>query len=208
MLTSLTLPNLLAMASALVVLAALPSISVLTVVSRSASLGLSHGIASIVGVLLGDLIFILVALFGLSLLNAWLTPLRPALPWLAAIYLIVLGYQLWQATPPPQQLVTVPSAPYHSSLLAGLLITLADQKAIVFYLAFFPMFIQLEHLTLLDVVLIILITIMCVGGVKLIYAVVARRAMLQLAQHWQQRLYRLASLMLMGIGLSVLMLQV
>ena len=204
---SLTVPSLLAMAGAMLVLAALPSISVLTVVSRSASLGLSHGIACIVGVLLGDLVFILIALFGLSLFEAWLTPLRPVLPWIAAVYLIFLGYQLWQAL--PQSLATLhsPNRRFHSSLLAGLLVTLADQKAILFYLAFFPMFVRIERLSLTDMLLIMLMTVICVGSIKLVYAIAARRTMLQLAPHWQQRLYRLASLMLIGIGGGVLILQ-
>jgi len=47
-------------------LAALPSASVALVITRSATLGVANGIAVSAGIVLGDLIFILLAIFGLS----------------------------------------------------------------------------------------------------------------------------------------------
>lgn len=53
----------------MVALAALPSASVALVVTRSATAGADHGIAVAVGILLGDLLFVAVALLGLAALG-------------------------------------------------------------------------------------------------------------------------------------------
>ncbi len=48
-------------------LAALPSTSVALVVTRSAALGTNHGVAVAIGVVLGDLEFIALAILGLTI---------------------------------------------------------------------------------------------------------------------------------------------
>ena len=65
-----------------------------------------------------------------------------------------------------------------SSFLTGFLITLGDQKAILFYLGFFPAFIDLSRMTPADTLIIIAIAIVGVGGAKLVYAYLADRASL------------------------------
>ena len=47
-------------------LAAMPSTSVALVVTRSATLGVGNGIAVAMGIVLGDLVFIMLAILGLS----------------------------------------------------------------------------------------------------------------------------------------------
>lgn len=64
----MTLGNWLALFGAMAVLAAVPSVSVLAVAARSVSDGFAHGAATAMGVVVGDVLFILLALFGLALL--------------------------------------------------------------------------------------------------------------------------------------------
>jgi threonine/homoserine/homoserine lactone efflux protein len=47
-------------------LAVIPSTSVALVVTRSATLGISNGVAVALGIVLGDLVFIFLAILGLS----------------------------------------------------------------------------------------------------------------------------------------------
>ena len=68
-----------------------------------------------------------------------------------------------------------------SSFLAGLFITLGDQKAILFYLGFFPAFFDLSSVSLADTSIIIVIATLAVGGAKLVYACMANRASLLLS---------------------------
>jgi threonine/homoserine/homoserine lactone efflux protein len=56
--------SVLALLGALVVLAAIPSLSVLVVATRSATLGFHHGALTTLGIVVGDCVFIAIALGG------------------------------------------------------------------------------------------------------------------------------------------------
>lgn len=56
---------------------------------------------------------------------------------------------------------------------AGLLLTLGDLKAILFDASLFSLFVDLGQLCIVDVLLIIVITTLSVGGVKLLYVLAA-----------------------------------
>jgi len=174
---SLNLSNILALLTAMAVLAAVPSVSVLAVTARSASSGFTHGALTAAGIVLGDIIFILVAIFGLMLLVEALGPAFILVKYAGAAYLVWLSVLTWRARAsqalPPEQTA---SSSKLSSLITGLLITLGDQKAVFFYFGFFPAFINLALLTWPDILVIMLITVMAVGGVKLMYAYVAVNA--------------------------------
>ena len=68
MLSSMTVSNIVALFCAMIVLAAIPSVSVLAVSTRSATSGLIHGVFTVIGIVLGDIIFIIIAIWGLSFL--------------------------------------------------------------------------------------------------------------------------------------------
>ena len=60
-----------------------------------------------------------------------------------------------------------------SSFLTGLVITLGDQKATLFYLEFLPVFLDISKISYWDTIAVILVAAVAVGGVKLIYALMA-----------------------------------
>ena len=163
---------------AMVVLALVPSISVLAVTTRSAASGFIHGVSTTAGIVVGDVFFIIVAIFGLSVLAEALGSLFILVKYLGGTYLIWLGITLWRSRPKAMEEGGVTESSLLSSFLAGLFITLGDQKAILFYLVFFPAFVNLSTLSYLDAGIIILIAIIAVGGVKLAYAFMADRTRL------------------------------
>ena len=163
---------------AMVVLALVPSISVLAVTTRSAASGFIHGVSTTAGIVVGDVFFIILAIFGLSVLADTLGSLFVLVKYLGGTYLIWLGITLWRSRPKAVEEDGVTESSLLSSFLAGLFITLGDQKAILFYLVFFPAFVDLSTLSYLDAGIIILIAIIAVGGVKLAYAFMADRARL------------------------------
>lgn len=195
-----------ALFAAMALLAALPSVSLLAVSARATAFGFGHGAATALGIVVADLLFILLALFGLAMLVEALDGWFFLIKYLGAAYLIGLGIALWRVAPGRRADNRMPSgtgdgASLRASFTTGLLITLGDQKAVLFYLGFLPAFVDLAALDWLDIGGIAAITVIAVGGVKLAVAWFADR----LARHFDgafaRGLNRLAALLMIAAGL-------
>lgn len=183
-------------------LAAIPSTSATLVITRSATLGLANGIAVATGIVIGDLIFVLLALLGLSVVSETLGDLFSGIKYLGGVYLIGMGITLLRfhnkttITAGPRELGTL-----LTSLLAGLFLTLGDIKAIVFYLSLFPVFIDTGSLSSLDTWIIVFVTIAAVGGIKTAYAIAASRlAVLPLSLAHEKGIRTIAGCFMIGTG--------
>lgn len=160
----------------MILLATIPSMSVLTVVARSLSSGFWHGSVTALGIVVGDIAFILLAVYGLSIIATTLSGVFMVIKGAGGVYLLILGLTLWRAKTTALRIDRVEKSSWVSSFLSGLLLTLGDQKAILFYIGFLPAFVELSTLTQTDVGLIIITAIVAVGGVKIVYAYMADRA--------------------------------
>ena len=187
-------------------LAAIPSTSVALVLTRSATLGLSNGIAVATGIVIGDLIFVLLALLGLSVVSKALGDLFSGFKCLGGIYLIWMGITLLRSRGKAN--ITAEQHELGSlltSFLTGLFLTLGDIKAIVFYISLFPAFIDSRSLSLSDTAIILLITIASVGGIKIVYAFAARRlAALAWSPACGKAIKRIAGGFMIGTGSSMI----
>lgn len=202
---SLTLSSLLALFAAMVVLALIPSVSVLAVTARAASAGFRQGAWVALGIVAGDMLFIVLAIFGLKTLAAALGDAFVWMKYLGGIYLLWLGLRLWRADLPAGTEDAGSAAASTSSFMSGLLLTLADQKAILFYLGFFPAFFDLGALTFGDALAVAVIATVAVGGVKLAYAGMASRAGSVLGQGLGRALNLVAGSVLLAAGAYVIL---
>jgi len=104
---------------------------------------LSHGKRSVVplvaGALSGDLIAMGVSFIGIGALLATSAALFTVLKWLGAIYLIYLGVKAWRNKPTTQPPKTLNG---RSVYLNVLVVTALNPKGILFFIAFFPLFIN------------------------------------------------------------------
>jgi len=148
----------------MVLLAAMPSTSVALVVTRSATLGIGNGIAVAAGTVLGDLVFITLAILGLTVVAETMGSLFMMIKYLGALYLLWFGYSLLMANGATKKVVneTGGKSTIPASFLAGFFLTLGDVKAIVFYASLFPAFIDLPALTVADMLVIGGCSIFCV----------------------------------------------
>ena len=172
----MTFSSLISLFFAMVLLAAIPSTSVLTVVARSLSVGFWHGSVTALGIVAGDIVFILLAVYGLSAIATTSAGVFMAIKCVGGAYLITLGWALWRAKTAAMEIDRVEKSSWILSFLSGLLITLGDQKAVLFYIGFFPAFVDLSTLTITDTGLIIGIVIAAVGGVKVACAYLSGKA--------------------------------
>jgi threonine/homoserine/homoserine lactone efflux protein len=183
-------------------LAAIPSSSVALVVVRSATHNINHGIATILGIITGDLIFILLAILGLTTLSEIMGTLFAGVRYVAAAYLIWFGFGLIR-NGLKNEIKTAKqrTGHYANSYLAGLTLTLGDVKAIVFYASLFPVFVDITSLQLMDVILIISITIITIGSVKFAYALTSQRIVNASRQLKYERPAKLtAGSLMVGLG--------
>ena len=187
-------------------LAIIPSVSVLAVSARSAAFGFTHGVLTALGIVAADILFILIAVYGLALVAELMGAQFKLVQYLGGAYLIWLGISLWRADVKARQSDEVKKSSHGSSFLAGFLITLGDQKAILFYLGFFPAFVDLSRMTPADTLIIIMIAIVGVGGAKLVYAYLADRARTVFKNTRAVRgINILAACVMIAVGLTLLL---
>ena len=172
----MTLNSTVALFGAMIVLAFIPSVSVLVVSARSAASGFVHGVFTTIGIVVGDIAFIILAIYGLSVLAELLGSRFFLVKYLGGAYLIWLGITLWRSKSKAESVGGNMEYSLLSSFLTGLLITLGDQKVILFYLGFLPAFLDLSTVSFVDTSIIIVIATVAVGGAKLVYAFMADSA--------------------------------
>lgn len=160
----------------MVVLALIPGPGVLAVVARSSVLGFQHGVSTTVGIVAADFIFVTLALLGLTALSELLGTFFVIVKYIGALYLVWLGISLILSKPSPNKTEKVKTSTHLASFTTGLVITLSNPKAILFYVSFFPAFLDLSQVTLGDAFVIYVITAIAIGGVMLAYAFLADRA--------------------------------
>lgn len=172
----MTFAGIAALSGIMVVGAMIPSVSVLTVSARSAAFGFAHGIFTSLGIVVGDIVFILIAIYGLSVLADLMGSHFVLIKYLGGAYLIWLGIVLWRSKSKTAPAERDGKYSLLSSFMTGLLITLGDQKAILFYLGFLPVFLDLSTMSFFDTGIVVVIATLAVGGPKLVYAFMAVRA--------------------------------
>lgn len=192
--------------SIMLTLAAMPSASVALVVSRSMTFGFRNGAAVAAGIVLGDLILVALSIFGMSSLAETMGSLFFIVRFMAGAYLIWIGFSLLFSKANMLQSLhdDRPSAIF-TSFVSGLLLTFGDIKAIFFYASLFPTLFDLRLLSIFDVIIIVSITIVTVGGVKLTYAYAAKKIL----SRWNsQRVHlgtrKIAGGLLIGAGAYVI----
>jgi threonine/homoserine/homoserine lactone efflux protein len=199
--TSLTLNNIAALTGIMFVGALIPGISVLAVSSRAVAFGFSHGVLTTMGIVVGDIIFILIAILGLSVLAETMGSFFVLVKYLGGAYLVWLGITLWRSKSKAAEAKKNLESSLLSSFLTGLFITLGDQKAIFFYLGFFPAFIELSSLTFIDAGIIILVATLAIVSTKLGYALLAiKSSQLFKSAIADKRINMIAGTVIIGLG--------
>ncbi|MGD8105725.1 LysE family translocator [Pantoea sp. FN0302] len=135
--------------AALGLAAAIPGPGMTALVARSVSGGAVTGFTMLTGLILGDLIYLSVAVFGLAVIAHNHTSLFTLINWAASFYLCCLAWQFWRYQP---QAVNIDQRATRKQLasawFSGLTITLGNPKTIAFYLAILPLVISLDNVSL------------------------------------------------------------
>jgi threonine/homoserine/homoserine lactone efflux protein len=122
-----------------IVFLAIPGPGNLALVTSTSKGGIAGGLAATLGVILGDQVLMWSAVAGVAALLAAYPDAFSAVQWLGAAYLAWLGCKMLLAKAGAAPVLHI--KPHHY-LRQALMITLLNPKAILFYMAFFPLFVD------------------------------------------------------------------
>jgi leucine efflux protein len=118
---------------------AIPGPGNLALITSTSKGGIRGGLAATLGVILGDQVLMWSAVAGVAAVLAAYPDAFHLVQWLGALYLAYLGIKMLLAKPGAAPVLNITAGHY---LKQAFLITLLNPKAILFYMAFFPLFID------------------------------------------------------------------
>ena len=124
---------------AVIVFLMIPGPGNLALITSTGKGGIAGGLAATMGVIAGDQVLMWLAVAGVAALLTAYPPAFHAVQWLGAAYLAWLGVRMLLAKAGAAPVLDI--KPHHYFRQA-LTITLLNPKAIVFYMAFFPLFVD------------------------------------------------------------------
>jgi threonine/homoserine/homoserine lactone efflux protein len=188
---------------AVIVFLAIPGPGNLALILSTGKGGVRGGLAATLGVMAGDQVLMWLAVAGVAtLLKAWPVAFG-AVQWLGAGYLAWIGLRMLRARPGAAPVVNILPRHYFRQAMG---ITLLNPKAIVFYMAFFPLFVDpAQHRGLLTFAVmaatIAALTFLYCATVVLLTRRLADR--LRAAPGVTKALERIAGVMLIGFGVKL-----
>jgi threonine/homoserine/homoserine lactone efflux protein len=133
---------------AVVVFLAIPGPGNLALITSTSKGGVEGGLMATLGVIAGDQVLMWLAVVGVAAVLSAYPAAFAAIQWLGAVYLAWLGWKMLSAKPGDVPVLNIRPRQYFQQALA---ITLRNPKAIVFYMAFFPLFVDPQtHLGLIS----------------------------------------------------------
>ena len=124
---------------AVIVFLLIPGPGNLALITSTSKGGVKAGLAATLGLIGGDQVLMWLAVAGVAALLAAYPPAFRGVQWLGAGYLAWLGLRMVLAKPGDQPILRIRAGHY---VRQAFTITILNPKAIVFYMAFFPLFVD------------------------------------------------------------------
>ena len=189
---------------AIILFQLIPGAGTVTILNATARNGIGTGMSAVIGTLLGDFIYMSAAVLGLAAVLAAYPGVLQSAQWIGVIYLGWMGLKLlWvSASDPAKQQTKQPGVgAYFRQALA---VSLTNPKVIMFFMAFFPLFLSAESGPVTLFILMIHVT-----TISLIYQtclVLLGNAAAQRLAKWpllKKLATRMAGIALIGFGLKL-----
>ena len=198
-----------AFAGAFFLLAISPGPGLVAILSRTLGGGFPAGLMVTTGLVIGDAIFLAVAMVGLSAIASTMGPLFQIIKYAGAAYLVWLGVQAFRAASAKIEIdAAAPLAARAVSLWKdlglGLFVTLGNPKPILFYGALLPTFLDLSQTSPRDFAVLMAVVVIVSFAVYSAYMLMVERARRLLnSTRTIRRLNQTTGVMLIGSGIVV-----
>ena len=205
---TLSLTEILLYAGGLFILFLTPGPVWVALVARAAAGGFHAAWPLAMGVVVGDMVWPLLAIFGVSLLVELYADFLTILRWGGAAILIWMGYRTIRKANKPlvgDQRLTAAGA--WAGFVAGLMVIMGNPKAILFYMGVLPGFFDLKAINGWDIAVIVVISALVpfVGNLILgVFVGKVRRFLSSPKAVRRTNLIAGSALILVGIAIAVL----
>ena len=192
-----------AFVAAIIVFLLIPGPGNLALITSTSKGGVAGGLGAIFGVIAGDQVLLWAAVAGVSaVMTAYPAAFR-AVQWMGAVYLTWLGVKMLIAKAGDAPILQI--RPHHYFRQA-LVITLLNPKAIVFYMAFFPLFIdpaQHQGITTFGVMAATIATLTFLYGLAAVLLTYFLAERIRASPHISGFLQKAAGVFLIGFGIKL-----
>jgi len=192
-----------AFVAAVIIFLLIPGPGNLALITSTGKGGVVGGLAATLGIIAGDQVLMWAAVAGVAALLLASPTAFVAVQWLGAIYLGWLGWRMVWAKPGAAPILNIRAGHYFRQ---SMMITLLNPKAIVFYMAFFPLFVDpAQHRGLLTFA----VMAVTIAALTFLYGLAATMITHRLAASLHASpligrvLEKLAGLCLIGFGLRL-----
>ncbi len=192
-----------AFVAAVIIFLLIPGPGNLALITSTGKGGVVGGLAATLGIIAGDQVLMWAAVAGVAALLLASPSAFAAVQWLGAVYLGWLGLRMLLARAGAAPILNIRAGHYFRQ---SMMITLLNPKAIVFYMAFFPLFVDpAQHQGLLTFA----VMAVTIAALTFLYGLAATLITHRLAERLHaspligRALEKLAGLCLIGFGLRL-----
>lgn len=185
----MSVSNLLFFAAMELVLCLTPGPAVLLIVSQAMKRGFKPSMRGAVGILTGNAIYFVLSAMGLGALLVASRTVFEVIKWIGAGYLMFMGLKMIFVAPPPGQ--GQAGGPHHTGEFRdALFVQLSNPKAVVFFTALLPQFIDPQGPVTLQFVVLGIISTVIEFPVLALYGFAADKGRALYARHtrWIERI--------------------
>ena len=202
----MTFGAILGFALAMSILAIVPGPAFFVLINRAMSNGVVAGAGVLLGIILADLVYLNLALMGMSAISQAMGSFFVIIKIIGGLYIIWLGIKLWRQKPMASvEMGARVQQGFFKSFLEGLAVNLTNPKAIVFFAALLPTFVDVTSVTVMDGIILAGIVVLASIIIDGSYIMLAHRAARFFkSEKAQVRLNRIGGATLGAVGAAVI----
>lgn len=146
----------------LFVAAIIPGPGIIAAVGKALGGSQTQALAFVTGIALGDVLFLTLAVLGLSVLANTFSEVFVVFRVIGASYLVYLAYKFWTSNDAFSPKAEKNKSSILMSAVGGFLVTMSNPKAVLFYVVLLPSIADVTTASLIDFLALTLATFICV----------------------------------------------
>ena len=189
----------------MIILAATPGPGVVASMAKAISEGFEASLYLIGGLVIGDIIFLLLALFGLAALGKIFGGIFLFIKIIGGIYLMYLGIKIYTSIQIQIDVETKNNKNRFQTFMSGLLVTLGNPKPILFYASVLPTIINFNEVRPLDIIIMTMLIAFVSFSVLGTYCYIASLSKkINMSEGWQKRMNQVAGFIMIIVGIYII----